>query len=401
MECISFATVKTFLFVIIGVVAFSASVDAKLAAQSSCGVKFDGKCSCGVVQYDWRMQYVVNCTNTGYTSTDVLAYMPAEVEVLIFTGNRLNTLPWNIFGRDNDYPKLRIIDLSNNHIHEIHGKTFHHVQNVERLILNHNNISISPSEDEANYLHPRIFSNFFNLRELHLTNAFADNTSSALSKDLHLIFDRSNLTQLIKLHLEQNEIRQFSDHDVFCELPELEDLHLADNHLIEINFNMLCLKKLRFVDFERNHFTSVRPKDLDLLNLVSQSVDHLIVDFSLNPFTCNCSSFPFVKWLKTTEVQVRDTDELVCHRSPQSRELLIQQEFINCKVLSQSHYTDPGHTMALFFFVAIFAFIVIVIVIATIHLSKERIKHFVSPVISSRKVYYTTIKDDEVHEVIV
>lgn len=402
MACDRIALAKIVrLLITLTIATYIGLIEAKLPNQSTCGIKFNGKCSCGIVQYDYRMQYVVNCSDAGFTNTDVLPYMPADVEVLIFTGNKLQTLPWNIFGRDNDYPKLRIIDMSNNHIHEIHGKTFHHVQNVERLILNHNNISVSPTEDEANFLHPRIFSNFFNLRELHLTNAFADNTSSALSKDLHLIFDRSNLTQLIKLHLEQNEIRRFSDHDVFCELPELEDLHLSDNNLDEINFNALCLKKLRFLDLQRNHFATVKSRDLDLLDLVAQAVDHLTVDFSLNPFTCNCSAHKFANWLRTTEVSVRNAEDLVCHRSPQTRELLLDQTFTNCMVLSHGHYSGTGHTMALFIFAALFVFVLVAIIVAIVYMSKERIKHFVSPVISSRKVYYTTIKDDEVHEVIV
>lgn len=33
---------------------------------------------------------------------------------------------------------------------------------------------------------------------------------------------------------------------------------------------------------------------------------------------------------------------------------------------------------------------------ALIYVSKDRIKYFVSPVVSSRKVQYTTIRDDEI-----
>lgn len=369
--------------------------------KSSCGLKFGDKCSCGVIQYDYKKQYVVNCTNTAFTNTSVLEYLPSDVEVLIFSGNILTTLPWNIFGKDNEYPKLRIIDLSNNHIREIHGKTFHHVSTVERLILNHNNISISPNDDELNYLHPRIFSNFINIKELHLTNAFADNTSPALSKDLHSIFDKSNLTKLIKLHLEQNEISKFIDRDVFCELPELEDLHLADNHLNEISFNVLCLKKLRFLDFERNRFKFVKQKDLDLLNLIGTAVEHLTIDFSLNPFVCNCSTQPFVNWLHSTHVDVRNKEQLVCHREPGVTASLLDELIPSCKVVSLKQYSGTGHRMALFVFTAIFIMLIVLLVGAIVYLSRERIKHFVSPVISTRKVYYTTIKDDEVHEVIV
>lgn len=116
--------------------------------------------------------------------------------------------------------------MSNNGIHDVKGKAFHHVVGVTRLILNHNNISIS-SEEERNFHHPRVFSNFFNLEELHLTNAFADNTDATLADDLHDIFVNSNLTKLYKLHLEQNEIKNFKDDRVFCDLPNLHDIYLG------------------------------------------------------------------------------------------------------------------------------------------------------------------------------
>lgn len=389
------------IFVQIILLVFSIAVSAKPQnISSACSVKFNDKCSCGVIEYNYRSQYVVNCTNAGFTNTSVLEYMPSDVEVLIFTGNFLTTLTLNIFGTINDYPKLHVIDMSNNHIRIIHGKTYHHVRSVERLILNHNNISISPTDDEQNSLHPRIFSNFINLKELHLTNAFADYTSPALSKDLHSIFMKSNLTKLIKLHLEQNEITKFNDGNVFCDLPELEDLHLADNNLNEINFNLLCLKRLRFLDLERNQFEIVREKDLNLLNLVASKVHDFTVDFSLNPFSCDCVIYPFVNWIHSTNVTIRQKDNLKCHRSSGYQPLL-QLTFPKCKVQSLAHHSGPGHTAALVFFCVAFSIAIIAIFGAIIYLSKERIKHFVSPVISSRKVYYTTIKDDEIHEVIV
>lgn len=93
-----------------------------VAESGSCGAMFRGKCWCGITEYDRTPQYVVNCTNAGFSNTSVLEHMPTEVEVLIFTGNILVTLPWNIFGKINEYPKLRIIDMSNNHIREIRGK---------------------------------------------------------------------------------------------------------------------------------------------------------------------------------------------------------------------------------------------------------------------------------------
>ncbi len=79
-------------------------------------------------------------------------------------------MPWNIFGKMKDYPQLDTIDMSNNNIKEIKGKTYHRVQNVRTLILNHNQLNITGDRN-----HPRIFSNFINLQSLHLTNAFTGN----------------------------------------------------------------------------------------------------------------------------------------------------------------------------------------------------------------------------------
>lgn len=368
-------------------------------ADDSCGPAFRGRCSCGTIDYDFHRQYVVNCTNEGFSNTSVLEHMPSEVDVVIFTGNVLMNLPWNIFGKINEYPNLRIIDMSNNHIREIRGKTYHHVQQVERLILNHNNLSISPNDDEINHLHPRIFSNFVNLRALHLTNAFADYSSPELSQNLHSIFVNSNLTRLTKLHLEQNEITHFKDRNAFCDLPQLQDLHLGDNNLKELNFNIMCLHHLRFLDLERNRFETVKERDMEVLDMVENAAgrsEALIVDFNLNPFNCDCSLFDFVAWMRKTNVTVRRKEQLSCHRNDDFAEAIVSANYKRCIVKSQWHKTDGGHEAFLVFFLVSIIFMLLGLVCALLYVSKDRIRHFMSPVVSSRKVHYTTIRDDEV-----
>lgn len=279
------------------------------------------------------------------------------------------------------------------------GKTYHHVHHVERLILNHNNLSISPSEDEANHLHPRIFSNFLNLRALHLTNAFADYYSPELSQDLHAIFVKSNLTQLTKLHLEQNEISHFKDRNVFCDLPQLEDLHLGDNNLKELNFNVMCLHHLRFLDLERNRFEFVRMRDIEALEMLENAAgrsERLILDFSKNPFACDCTIYPFVTWLKSTNVTIRDKDRLSCYHNNDDHAERISAINLKCKVKTQHHNTTDGHQAFLVFFLVVLICILIGMIGAILYVSKDRIKYFVSPVVSSRKVHYTTIRDDEI-----
>lgn len=36
-----------------------------------CGPKFKNKCHCGMAEYIDRIQYIVNCTNSGFTDTVV------------------------------------------------------------------------------------------------------------------------------------------------------------------------------------------------------------------------------------------------------------------------------------------------------------------------------------------
>lgn len=281
------------------------------------------------------------------------------------------------------------------------GKTYHHVQQVERLILNHNNLSISAKEEDENYLHPRIFSNFLNLKSLHLTNAFADYSSPELSQNLHEIFSNSNLTQLMKLHLEQNEISSFKDQNVFCSLPQLQDLHLGDNALKELNFNLSCIKNLRFLDLERNRFEFLRKHDINILKKLEQqhvvrTSNQLIFDFNMNPLTCDCTIYPFINWLRSTNITVREKERLTCYRHNDHTERILTLDLQRCIVKTQQHRTTDNHQIFLVFFSAVLISVFIGIIGGLSYINQDRIRYFVSPIASIRKVHYTTIRDDDV-----
>jgi hypothetical protein len=87
--------------------------------------------------------------------------------VLIVRLNKIRELPTNVFGKTRSHRNLKEIDFSDNGIEEIKGKAFHHVAFVETLILNWNKIS-----EDTLYDHTRMFSNFVNLKYLHLSGAF-------------------------------------------------------------------------------------------------------------------------------------------------------------------------------------------------------------------------------------
>ncbi|KAL9890121.1 toll-like receptor 5 [Glossina fuscipes] len=391
--------------------------------SSSCGPNFPNSCWCGHEEYELTLQYIVNCTNAGLRNTSVLEFMPDEVQILIFTGNNIPELPWNVFGSINNYKKLKIVDMSNNHIREIRGKSYHHVQNVERLILNHNNLSISRDDDEVNHHHPRVFSNFLNLQSLHLTDAFDDNTSPQLSEDLHDIFMNSQLVKLQKLHLEQNEITNFKDRRVFCDLPNLRDLHLGDNYLKDINFEVHCLKNLRFLDLERNKFEFVKTHDLMLLNELNElpnRTTELVVDFNLNPFVCDCKISSFRTWIDSTNVTVRNKQALMCYQNKVDPLPITELDMSECaaavaaatimfNTATQDHYSlsmhsqngMARHTATLIFLLIVLSMILLGLVVALIYVSRDKLKFMITPVFDNvaKKVQYTSIKDEDCPEV--
>lgn len=128
----------------------------------------------------------------------------------------------------------------------------------------------------------------------------------------------SNLTHLVKLHLEQNEISEFRDVNVFCDLPNLFDLHLGDNDLNALHFNLSCLRHLRFLDLQRNKFKRVLERDLHTMDNLAKHNRSLTVDFSDNPFECSCKLNPFIKWMKKTKVYIRNNATLQCYEGNSS-----------------------------------------------------------------------------------
>ncbi|XP_014290367.1 trophoblast glycoprotein isoform X2 [Halyomorpha halys] len=348
------------------------------------------KCYCGEAEYLFKKQYIVNCTNTGFNNTIPLQKLPDNVEVLIFTGNNVPELPINLFGNSSNN-NLKIIDMSNNKIKIIHGKAYHKVVNVERLILNHNELTTDASH------HPRLFSNFQNLLELHLTDAFDDNSPENFASLLHNIFLESDLIKLRKLHLEQNEIRSIKDHMLFCSLQNLMDLHLGDNKLEHIKFKINCLRHLRFIDLERNSIVYLNKDELSELDVLPHRGQNLTIDLSENPFSCGYQIEEFFSWLNTTLVNVRNKNKLKCKHDPKnSDEPLFLNLGQSCH-LKQSVTTNTQESSSTVTFLSL---IIVAITLLLIYTNREVIKNKLLPVVLSlsQKVHYTTIGKNEAHE---
>ncbi|XP_063225626.1 trophoblast glycoprotein [Bacillus rossius redtenbacheri] len=357
-------------------------------SPEECGPAFRGKCLCGVDDYQDRLrQYIVNCSGTGFKDTSVLQHLPAQVQVLVFTGNSIPELPWNVFGTLNNLSELRVVDMSNNGIKDIKGKTYHRVANVERLVLNNNDLTISES-GEAHHHHPRVFSNFVNLMELHLTDAFADNVTGDLAQDLHDIFVNSNLTKVKKLHLEQNEISVFKDPDIFCDLPGLMDLHLGDNLLPGIGFNLACLGRLRFLDLEGNRISGLSEGELAMLDSLPARNQSVVVDLGDNPLPCDCSVRRLYTWLQTTRVQVRNKDALRCRGG-----------VVQCEPRSDASSSAGSHYVSNVILGLMFTTVVL-LGAAAAFVYRAELNKFARPIKDSvsRKIQYTSIGKPEDQE---
>lgn len=276
--------------------------------QYKCPSEFPSKCNCGRLALEqadplllpYYGKLVVNCSYTNLTDAAFLKFIPTWTQVLIFTGNSFKSeLPVNLF--DSDVPKrsldsLEVIDLSNNQITSIRGKTFHNVKNVKKLILDNNNLLMT-----GEHFHPRFLSNFESLDELSLKNAFDQNQRKENFIDNFITsLIQSNLKKLTVLNLESNAIQVIPDELAFCSLPSLSKLSLAGNMLTSISFNVSCTPSLTFVDMSDNYISNLDTKTLTFLSQKSG----LEVNLIRNPLKCDCRIIPFHRWINDANTNV-------------------------------------------------------------------------------------------------
>lgn len=181
------------------------------------------------------------------------------------------------------------MDLSDNHIQHVHGKTFHNMKSVQILILNNNRLLLS-----GDNLHARLFSTLHSLEELHLDNAFEQDQPTLLDS-LGQIFVQSQLANLKVLNLERNHLAQLNRSQLFCPLTELQQLSLARNSLTDFRLNISCLTLLHKLDLSHNRIVSLDQSSIDRL---CSGPAHYSLDLGGNPFDCNCTLLPFFQFVR-------------------------------------------------------------------------------------------------------
>jgi hypothetical protein len=48
---------------------------------AACDLPHFSKCTCGEMEFNDKMQYVLKCVDTGFTNASILAHLPSEIQV--------------------------------------------------------------------------------------------------------------------------------------------------------------------------------------------------------------------------------------------------------------------------------------------------------------------------------
>ena len=259
-----------------------------------------------------------------------------------------------------------------------------------------------------------MFYNFESLESLHLTNAFTEDVNSSYYLiNLEDIFYESDLSLLIKLHLEQNEIYTIGKNaSIFCQLPSLQQLYLGDNRLSDIDFNLHCTPDITYIDLQRNSINQLSVEAMEMIDKFKEKYP-LTLELQENPFMCDCYSARFINWLKTSHVKFRDEDKYRCAdafpRKHIGRTLKnIDTTQLKCDVGPGSKYNYtvpsknvdyPASTIATLSFLLAFV-LAILLTIACYH--RVKIKAYVLPYWEhvTRKVGYSGLANEEVSKAV-
>ena len=215
---------------------------------------------------------------------------------IVYTGNSISTLNETIMPYF-ELSNLERLDLSNNKIQKIQSmRVFSNMPNLKELILDDNLIDFGNNET-FDFFKPLSKS----LVKLSLNNAFKPDFSSIKISNL---IKSSQLENLVELNLADNFLKDPDFKDIFCKLPHLKLVHLANNQIEKIDFNMNCLTNLsglELLNFESNKIQVITKKSITKFVQLKTGHSRFRLNLLNNPFRCDCSLKSFYKWLLTNE----------------------------------------------------------------------------------------------------
>lgn len=222
------------------------------------------------------------------------------------------------------------------------------------------------------------------MQDLNLANAFTENISSArYFTHIHEIFMESNFSRLEFIDLTGNELsvlnprnhRGAPDHDIFCEMPNVEIIYLIRNELKNLHVDPTCLKKLRQLRLDYNKFQYLNNEDIESIMVMPEIS---VLNISRNPFVCDCHSKDFIRWIRENSRASRiipDRKHLSCFTATPDKfegwQLVdVDPEALECPlkaaIVTRRH---ASYTVLSIMLVALFSLMIVIVYSARRHIA--------------------------------
>ena len=176
----------------------------------------------------------------------------------------------------------------------------------------------------------------------------------------------------------------------------------GNNQLTSIDFDIDCLRHLRFIDLEANAISALKPRDFLILDALPARKQNLTIDLSENPLSCGCEIQQLYSWLQHTDVDVRNKNKLRCKHSPSESSqgpLLMKLQHLYCP---KPQLAVPQQTCQLQSsnIVAILAIALFSSLSLLVYTNRTPLQNKLWPLLMSlrRKVHYTTIGKQDAQE---
>ena len=205
----------------------------------------------------------------GMAVPEIEVQAPNVVEFLDLSRNFL----WCLGGPMKGFDMLQTLNLSGNYFFMLSTNFFDELSSLKTLLLKNNLVGPSLEADHEG----KIFAKLIALETLDLSQ-------SGLRKLHHSVF--SSNTKVTELLLGSNALRTFST-------------------------NISHMRNLSFLDLSSNDITTLPKPTLASLDVIAFNQPSISVDLSVNPLICDCSTLDFLRWIKTTRVNLKNIE---CYR---------------------------------------------------------------------------------------
>jgi len=229
-----------------------------------------------------------------------------SLELVIFTGNRLNQIEESIFKTN---VSIQLLNLSSNKIKSICSRAFSNMKRLGYLNLDYNYLNI---ESNFDFLRPISET----LIGLSLTSAFnKSQSSSSIYNQIIRIFSQSELINLKNLSLSDNKLEMIDLEFVLSRLKKLKVLSLNINlfEYIAFDSNKCNSSSLQGLDLRYNNITTVNKEFIRSIENLRALNKSFRVALSHNPFKCDCDLLDFHTFLTSLNGKmVIDSNSITC-----------------------------------------------------------------------------------------